>query len=84
MSEGLPPDLPPRRKLDIERPIGIGDAAKQGAIVLYALVTLALLGSALYMAFVEQRPLLSGWVAAPAIGALWFGLRVFMLWGSRR
>jgi hypothetical protein len=33
---------------------------------------------------IEQRPLMSGWVAAPAIGALWFGLRLFMILGSRR
>jgi hypothetical protein len=84
VSEERPPNLPPRRKLDIEQPIGVGGFAKQGAVVMYALVTIALVGIALYMATVEQRPLMSGWVAAPAIGAVWFGLRLFMILGSRK
>lgn len=84
MSEERPPHLPPRRKLDIERPIGLGGVAQQGAVLIYALVTVALIGVALYMAVIEQRPLTSGWVAAPAIGAVWFGLRLFMILGSRR
>jgi hypothetical protein len=84
VSEERPPNLPPRRKLDIEQPIGVGGFAKQGAVVMYAFVTLALVGIALYMAVVEQRPLMSGWVAAPAIGAVWFGLRLFMILGSRK
>jgi hypothetical protein len=75
---------PPRRKLDIEQPIALGGIAKQGAVVMYALAALALLGVAFYMALVEQRPLVSGWVAAPAIGAVWFGLRLFMILGSRK
>ena len=83
MSEERPPFLPRRRKLDIERPIGLGGFAKRGAVVMYALATVALIGIALYMAAVEQRPLMSAWVAAPAIGALWFGLRLFMIWGSK-
>jgi hypothetical protein len=84
VSEERPPSLPPRRKLDIEQPIGVGGFAKNGAVVMYALVTVALIGVALYMAVAEQRPLTSGWVAAPAIGAVWFGLRLFMILGSRR
>ena len=84
MSEERPPHVPPRRKLDVEQPIKIGGWAKNGAVVMYALVAVALIGIALYMAVVEQRPLMSGWVAAPAIGALWFGLRLFMILGSRR
>jgi hypothetical protein len=52
--------------------------------MIYALITVALVAVALYMALIEQRPLMSGWVAAPAIGALWFGLRLFMILGSRR
>lgn len=84
MSEERPPDLPKRRRLDIERPIGVGGMVQNGAIVMYALTTIALLGLALYMAVVEQRPLMSGWVAAPAIGAIWFGLRLFMILGSRK
>ncbi len=84
MSEERPPDPPPRRKLDIERPIGVGGAVQQSALFIYALVTVALIAIALYMALIEQRPLLSGWVVAPAIGAVWFGLRLFMIWGSSK
>lgn len=84
MSEEHPPDLPKRRRLDIERPIGVGGMVQQGAVVVYAVVTIALLGVAVYMATVEQRPVLSGWVAGPAIGAVWFGLRLFMILGSRK
>ncbi len=83
MSETPPPNLPPRKRLDIEKPIGVGGFAQQGALLLYGLVTVALIGVALYMALVEQRPLVSPWVAAPAIGAVWFALRLFMMWGSR-
>ena len=84
MSDTPPPNVPPRRKLDIEKPIGMGGVARQGGVVIYGLVTAALVGVALYMALVQQRPLMSGWVAAPAIGAVWFGLRLFMLLGSRK
>ena len=84
MSEERPSNVPPRRKLDVEQPIGIGGFARNGAVVMYTLVTVALVGIAFYMAVVEQRPLMSGWVAAPAIGAVWFGLRLFMILGSRK
>ncbi len=84
MSEDRPPHLPPRRRLDIEQPIGVGGMARRGSLVIYGLVTVALIAVTLYMALIENRPLLSGWVAAPAIGAVWFGLRMFMLLGSRR
>jgi hypothetical protein len=83
VSEERPPQLPRRRRLDVEQPIGIGGVAQRGALVIYALATVALVGVAFYMALIEQRPLMSGWVAGPAIGALWFGLRVFMIWGSK-
>lgn len=64
--------------------MAMGGIARQGAVVIYGLVTVALIAVALYMALVEQRPLMSGWVAAPGIGALWFGLRLFMILGSRK
>lgn len=83
MSEERPPHLPPRRRLDAERPISVGHVAQRGALVIYAFATVALLAMALYMALIEQRPLMSGWVAGPAIGAVWFALRLFMIWGSK-
>lgn len=77
-----PPPMPPREKLAVERQIGPPSVAKNGALFLYGGLTIVLLGLALYMAFVERQPLMSGYVAAPAIGAMWFGLRLFMTWGS--
>jgi hypothetical protein len=77
-----PPPLPRREKLAVERQIGPPSLQKSGALVLYGLVTLALIGVAVYMALVERQPLMSGYVAAPAIGAMWFGLRLIMTWGS--
>jgi hypothetical protein len=84
VSDERPPNMPSRRKLDVEQPIKVGGLAKNGAVVMYALVAVALIGIAIYMAVVEQRPLMTGWVAAPAIGAVWFGLRLFMILGSRK
>lgn len=81
MSE-TPPPMPQREKLAVERQIGSPSVAKNGALFLYGELTIALLGLALYMALVERQPLMSGYVAAPAIGAMWFALRLFMTWGS--
>jgi hypothetical protein len=85
VSEPAPPERElPRVKARLpfeQRPFG--DAAKRGALSIYAVLTLGLAGLALYMALVAGRPLTSAHVAGPAIGALWFGLRVFMIWGSR-
>lgn len=83
MSETPPPFLPPRRKLAVEQPLG-GSNVRRGAVWVYAALTLSLVGVALYMALVEQRELASGYVAGPAIGALWFGLRLFMVSTKRQ
>ena len=85
MSEERPPGegLPRRRsRLPFEEK-PFGGAAKQGALLIYAVLTLGLIAVALYMALVVGHPLTSGYVAGPGIGALWFGLRLFMIWGSR-
>jgi hypothetical protein len=84
VSQEQTPTPPTRRKLDIEQPMAVGNFARQGAMAIYALAAIILAGVAVYMAVVEQRPVLSGWVAAPAIGAVWFGLRLFMILGSRK
>ena len=65
-------------------PQPFGGAARGGAILMYSLLTLGLAALAVYMAVVAGRALTSGYVAAPAIGAVWFGLRVFMILGSRK
>ncbi|MBX9745969.1 MAG: hypothetical protein K2X34_03645 [Hyphomonadaceae bacterium] len=82
MSDTPTPNLPPRRKLEIEQPMQAGSLLRSGAPWMYALATLALIGVAAYMALVEGRELLSPYVAGPAIGAVWFALRTFMTWGS--
>lgn len=57
---------------------------RQGMVFVYAALAVGLAGLAVYMGLVAGRPLVSGYVAAPAIGALWFGLRLFMMLGARR
>ena len=85
MSEERPPQegLPrPKSRLPFEQK-PFGSAVKQGALFVYAALTVALVGVALYMALAVGHPLTSAYVAGPAIGALWFGLRLLMIWGSR-
>ena len=70
-------------RLPFEPPRAPSAAMKQSALIVYGLLVAGLIGVALYMALVERLPLTSPWVAAPAIGSLWFVLRLFMVWGSR-
>jgi hypothetical protein len=56
---------------------------QRGVVFLYALLTLGLAGLAVYMALGVGHALTSAYVAAPTIGALWFGLRLFMMLGKR-
>ena len=70
-------------RLPFEAPRAPGAAMKQSALIVYGALVVGLIGLALYMALVEKLALTSPWVAAPAIGSLWFGLRLFMVWGSR-
>lgn len=86
MTDDAPPSLPQRKKLPFEqqqRPVGA--AMQRGVLLLiYGLMAVGLGGVALYMASVNHMPLTSGYVAAPAIGAVWFGLRLFMMLNSRK
>jgi len=50
---------------------------------MYAGLAVFLLALAAWMATLGQRELTSMYVAAPAIGALWFALRVFMMLGRK-
>jgi len=83
MSERRPPLQRPKARLPFEEK-PFGGAVQRGALFLYSVLTVGLSGVALYMALVVGHPLTSGFVAGPAIGALWFALRLFMIWGSRR
>jgi hypothetical protein len=55
-----------------------GGALKRGSVILYAVLVAALLGVTIYMGWFVGHPLMSPYVVAPAVGALWFGLRLFM------
>jgi len=77
---------PPREPRERPRyePIRMGGVVKRSALLVYGLLAIGLAGLAAWMATIGQRDITSMYVAAPAIGALWFGLRVFMLLGPRR
>jgi hypothetical protein len=64
-------------------PNAFGRPLQRGAIFLYAVLALGLAALAVYMTVVVGHALTSAYVAAPAIGALWFGLRLFMMLGKR-
>ena len=85
MSDAEPPrnELPRTKgRLPFEQK-PFGGALRRGATLVYGALTVGLLGLALYMWQVVGHPLVSGYVAAPAIGAVWFGLRLFMMLGSK-
>jgi hypothetical protein len=63
-------------------PISLGGVARTGARWIYVFAAISCAGVAAYMFGVEHRSMTSGYVVAPAIGALWFGLRAFMMLGK--
>jgi hypothetical protein len=82
VSDASPPSkLPPRKKLAVEQPLG-GSALNNGRLLIYGAVALVLAVLAGYNALVQLMPLTSPYVIAPAIGAVWFALRLFMIWSS--
>ncbi|MGD9965513.1 MAG: hypothetical protein AB7T59_03245 [Hyphomonadaceae bacterium] len=89
MTDAEPPPPSPRTELPRVKgrlpfdPEPFGKGVRQGASYLYAAVAAILVAVAVYMGAVVGHPLFSGYVLAPSIGALWFGLRLFMLLGKR-
>jgi hypothetical protein len=87
MTDADPPPRPelPRVKTRLPfDPNAFGKGAqRRGSAHIYAVITAVLVGAAVYMNVIVGHPLLSGYVLAPAIGALWFGLRLFMMLGKR-
>jgi hypothetical protein len=78
-----PPPLP-RVKARLpfeERPFK--GVVQRGAVFVYAVLALGLAGLAVYMGVVERHPLTSPYVLAPGVGAIWFGLRLFMTLAPR-
>ena len=53
-------------------------SGKGGKLFLFAVLAAVCGAAATYMALVQRMPLTDMRVVAPAIGALWFGLRVFI------
>jgi hypothetical protein len=78
MSNQTPPPLyqrrPSRSELTPLRPL----SGKGGKVFVFAVLAVICGAGAAYMALVQRMPVTGMRVVAPAIGALWFGLRVFM------
>ena len=78
MSEQQPPELPrPKARLPFE-PVQSPLSGQSGKVFLFAVLGVVCAAAAAYMALVERLPWTDMRVVGPAIGALWFGLRVFM------
>lgn len=63
-------------------PISLGGAARAGMRWVYVFAVLGCVSAAAYMYVGQGRALTSAYVVAPAIGAVWFALRVFMMLGK--
>ena len=73
-----PAGVPIAKRRDPFEPIQAPLSGKAGKIFLLLALTIACGVGAAYMGLVQHLPLTDMRVVAPAIGALWFGLRVFM------
>ncbi len=84
MSESMSEDTPPPNPLDEPAPRRVRTDADafygggKGKTLLFVSIVVACGGAAAYMFFVQNMPWTDMRVIAPAIGALWFGLRLFM------
>lgn len=78
MSTPTPPPLyqrrAPRSPLTPMKPL----SGKGGKVFIFAVLAALCGAGAAYMALVQRMPFTDMRVVAPAIGALWFGLRVFI------
>jgi hypothetical protein len=68
---------PPRNRRPTPEPIQLM-GGQGGRLFILVLLAVACGGAAAYMALVQHMPLTDMRVVAPAIGAMWFGLRIFM------
>lgn len=81
MTETPPDPTEPPRRARFE-PISLSGAARTGRLWLYAAAVVCFVAVAGYMFVIDRQPISSPYVAAPSIGALWFGLRFFMMFGA--
>ena len=81
MSEDTPPPPPNplenRRRVEFQQ-IPMPFTGGQGKTLAFLSIIVVCAGAAAYMFFVQRMPWTDMRVIAPAIGALWFGLRLFM------
>jgi hypothetical protein len=79
MSEEMPPASPVRDRRRVEfEPMQLPFAGARGKALLFLAAGVLCGAVAAYMYFVQHMPWTDMRVIAPAIGALWFGLRLFM------
>jgi hypothetical protein len=83
MSEEPRSPLKVRTRLPFETNADTKRASLPGFAILYALLALGGAGLAAYMAMIQNHPIMSGYVLAPAFGAAWFALRAAMSFGRR-
>jgi hypothetical protein len=85
VSEGGSPEWKAKTRLPFEKErLSVQGGAKSASLVLYALLAIACAGAALYMGLVVRHPVLSAYVMAPAIGAVWFLTRLVMMLSPKR
>ncbi|MFT3726679.1 MAG: hypothetical protein QM759_02515 [Terricaulis sp.] len=73
-----PPQSPyPKRRIAYE-PMPMPFSGGRGKSLMFASVVVGCAGLAVYMYFVQHMPAMDPRVIAPAVGALWFGVRLFM------
>lgn len=79
MSDDTPPPNPLENRRRVEyTPMSMPFTGGQGKTLLFLAIIAACGGASAYMFFIQRMPWTDMRVIAPAIGALWFGLRLFM------
>jgi hypothetical protein len=81
MSEPTPPTNPleKRRRVEYEpMAMPFTGGGRQGKTLLFVAIVVVCAGVSAYMYFVQHMPLTDMRVIGPAMGALWFVLRLFM------
>jgi hypothetical protein len=81
VSEPAPPTPPRRTRF---QPIRLGGTLRSSALLVYGIIVGAMVGLATYMHVFDGQELTSPYVVGPAIGAVWFALRLFMMLNSRK
>jgi hypothetical protein len=81
VSEEKPPEIPrvkTRLPFD-EHAFSRKRNAQRGSAYLSAVLFVVFVGLTYYMAVVVGHPVMSPYVLGPALGVMWFGLRLFMM-----